>query len=530
VSRNTGPKLPAHIDVELRLDDPDDDVSLRTRVARKLRCDEQSLPPLRLLRRGIDARGGRVRIALQFAFDVEQAPIGKPRLPQEVRSPLNILVVGHGPAGLFCPYALARAGVACTVIDRGKPVQPRRLDLAKLNKQGIVHPDSNYCFGEGGAGTYSDGKLYCRATKRGDIRDVLEILALHGAPARILTDARPHIGSNKLPKVLLAMRARLEAVGVQFRFESVVSKLLVQATHARKKIQGVRLTNTEELAADALVLCTGHSARDIFYELQNAGVCLEAKPFAVGARVEHPQALINRIQYKRSAGHPKLPNASYRLATTVKARGVFSFCMCPGGWIVPATTAEGELVVNGMSLSRRDSPYANSGLVVGIEPQDLIDVGYKGALAGVEFQACLERAAYAAGGGAQRAPATRLTDFVANTASVDVSRSSYLPGLFATELGEVLDSGGLPIAAKLRAAIKNFGAMMPGYLSDEATLVGVESRTSSPVRIPRDETTFQSPDIAGLYPVGEGAGYAGGIISAAIDGINAAQRILQTLT
>ena len=404
------------------------------------------------------------------------------------------------------------------VLDRGKPVQARRRDLKGLTQHGVVDEDSNYCFGEGGAGTYSDGKLYTRAHKRGDVRDVIEILAAHGAPADILVDARPHIGSNKLPKVITALRERLAGAGSEVRFSARVVELVQRAG----RVVGVRLADGGELIGSSVVVATGHSARDIHGVLARAGVALEAKPFAMGVRIEHPQPLVDRIQYGRAAGHAKLPAAPYRLAfTPADGRGAFSFCMCPGGWIVPAATEPDGVVVNGMSLSRRDSPFANSGLVVSITLADL-----RGG-DGVALQRRLEQAAALAGGGELRAPATRATDFVAKRASSTVPASSYQPGLHATDLGEVLDTTGVPLAARLREALVAFDRQMRGYLTEEAVLVGVESRTSSPVRVPRDAERLDA--LPGLYPCGEGAGYAGGIVSAALDGIRVARAIVSSI-
>jgi uncharacterized FAD-dependent dehydrogenase len=433
-----------------------------------------------------------------------------------------VVIIGGGPAGLFCAYQLARAGVASIVLDRGKPVQARRRDLKGLTQHGVVDTDSNYCFGEGGAGTYSDGKLYTRSHKRGDVRDVIEVLVRNGAPAEILVDARPHIGSNKLPKVVTAIRERMEACGVEVRFGARVVRLVVEGA----RVAGVELADGTTIAAREVVVAAGHSARDVFELLAAAGVRLEAKSFAMGVRVEHPQPLIDRIQYGRAAGHAKLRAAPYKLTAQVEGRGVFSFCMCPGGWIVPAATEPDGVVVNGMSLSRRDSPYANSGLVVGVELEDVARLGLTGPLAGIELQRRLERAAAVAGGGALRAPATRVVDFVAGRASSTVPASSYEPGLAAVDLGEVLAASGLRIAERLRDGLRAFDRAMRGFLTEEAVLVGVESRTSSPVRVPRDATTLASPDVAGLYPSGEGAGFAGGIVSAALDGVRVARAIL----
>ncbi|MCW5806911.1 MAG: FAD-binding protein [Deltaproteobacteria bacterium] len=501
--------------MDLGLDEADDPAALAQRLAAQLGVALEELPPIELRKRSIDARRGRVR----FHLVVGAARPPEPSVPVREVSGEPVIVVGGGPAGLFCAYELARAGIRAIVVDRGKPVQARRRDLKGLTQHGRVDPDSNYCFGEGGAGTYSDGKLYTRSHKRGDVRDVLEILALHGAPHDILIDARPHIGSNKLPKVISAMRARLEGAGSEIRFGARATELISRDGRAT----GVRLADGTELLGRAVVLATGHSARDVHELLVRAHVRLEAKAFAMGVRIEHPQPLVDGIQYGRFAGHPKLPAAAYKLAYTPSdGRGAFSFCMCPGGWIVPASTEPDGLVVNGMSLSRRDSPYANSGLVVSVEVGDTDGT----PLGGVALQARLERAAAQAGGGALRAPATRATDFVRRRASSTVPATSYQPGLTATDLGEVLDATGLPLAARLRDALAAFDRQMRGYLTEEAVLVGVESRTSSPVRVPRDPATLESPDLRALYPCGEGAGYAGGIVSAALDGMRVARAIL----
>jgi uncharacterized FAD-dependent dehydrogenase len=520
--------LPEEVELELGLDDADDAKALAAAVSRKLRVVSEDLPEVVALRRSIDARRGKVRLHVLVALGVEARSLGGP-LPREVTLPARVVIVGDGPAGLFCAYELARRGIASLVVDRGKPVQPRRHDLKALNRRGVVDPDSNYCFGEGGAGTYSDGKLYTRSHKRGSVRDVLEILALHGAPEAVLVDARPHIGSNRLPKVVTALRERLEGVGVGFRFGARVVELSWERRAGQRSICGVRLADGSELSAEHVVLATGHSARDVFELCERCGIGLEPKAFAVGVRVEHPQALINRIQYGAAAGHPKLPAASYRAATEVGGRGVFSFCMCPGGFVVPASTQPGEVVVNGMSLSKRGSAFANSGLVVAIEPADVTAAGFRGALRGIELQQRIEQAAFAAGGGALRAPAVRVSDFVAGRASSTLPDTSYIPGLTAVDLREVLDVSGLPLAKRLQHALVDFERKLRGYLTDEAVLIGVESRTSSPVRIPRDPQSLQCLDLAGLYPCGEGAGFAGGIVSAALDGMQVAARIAERL-
>jgi len=507
------------IEIFLSLDEVQDPDAMRAAAAKQLAVPVDELPELHVLRRAIDARGkhSRFHVLLGVGPATPKDQWALPH-PQEVRGPTRVVIVGSGPAGLFCAYELARHGIASRIIERGKRVQPRRRDIALLNREGRVDSDSNYCFGEGGAGTYSDGKLYTRAHKRGSVRDVLEILALHGAPPEILVDARPHIGSNRLPKVVTALRQRLESVGVHFHFEARLQRIVVEGRGRERRVCGVELTDGRSFGADAVVLATGHSARDVFEMLDELHVTLEPKGFALGVRVEHPQALINRIQYGADTGHVALPSAYYRLAAAVEDRGVFSFCMCPGGWIVPATTEPGAQVVNGMSLSKRNSPFANSGIVVGIEPEDWQAQGFDGPLGGVRFQEQIERAAYEAGGGGLRAPATMMKDFVAGRGSSRVPPSSYRPGLAATGLDEVVDAAGVRISEPLRAGLDRFGARMPGFLGDDAVLVGVESRTSSPVRVPRNADTLESPDIRGLYPSGEGAGYAGGIVSAALDG------------
>ncbi|HEX4478786.1 MAG TPA: FAD-dependent monooxygenase [Polyangiaceae bacterium] len=489
---------------------------MRARIAARLRISEGDLPPVVLRKRSLDARRGRVRFHLSFEVGAtETADLGAPH-PREVGAP-RVVVVGAGPAGLFAAYALARRGIGSVVLDRGKPVQPRRRDLKGLNQRGEVDPDSNYCFGEGGAGTYSDGKLYTRAHKRGDVRDVIEILVRHGAPRAILTDARPHIGSNQLPKVVTHLREELEAAGVQFRFGARVEALVVAP--GSRRVTGVRLADGTAVEGETLILATGHSASDIVDVLVANEVRLEPKPFALGVRIEHPQPLINHSQYGSVAGHPALPAAAYRLAETIDGRGVFSFCMCPGGFIVPASTVPGGVVVNGMSLSRRDSPFANSGLVVAVEPEDVARLGFDGVRGGIELQRRLEAAAFERGGGLLMAPATRATDFVARRASTTLPKTSYIPGVTPSDLNDLFDSVAPGFAERLRRALGVFERRLRGYVGEDAVLVGVETRTSSPLRIPRDADTLQSPDLERLYPAGEGGGHAGGIMSAAMDGL-----------
>ncbi len=513
------------IEFTLGLDEPEDLESLAKRAAKKQRISVEELGEIEVLKRSIDARRSKVRIRyLVGKRRCEEVELGGEE-PQAVGTQTRVIIVGSGPAGLFCAYQLARKGIASVVLERGKKVRPRRVDLKGLTKGGVVNEDSNYCFGEGGAGTYSDGKLYTRAHKRGDIRDVIEILVHNGAPRTILSDARPHIGSNKLPKVVTALRERLEAVGVQFQFEAKVVDLEVNNGRAT----GVVLASGESISGDAVVMATGHSARDVFSLLQRADVELEAKGFALGVRIEHPQPAIDSIQYGRYAGHPKLPAASYRLVQKVAGRGVFSFCMCPGGWIVPASTEHGGLVVNGMSLSKRDSPYANSGLVVSVDPEDWQELGLHGPLGGVELQKKVERAAWQAGGGKLVAPAIRVSDFATQRLSTSLPETSYVPGLLPADMEGIVNAGGVAIAGRLRTALMAFNEKMRGYIHPEAVLVGVETRTSAPVRVPRDPQSLQSVSLAALYPCGEGAGYAGGIVSAAMDGMVVARAITAAL-
>lgn len=509
------------VELVLGLNDSEELQDLAIRAAKKLRISVEELDEIEVLKRSIDARRGKVKLRFLISQRREDAAMLGGEGLREVGKGGRVVIVGTGPAGLFCAYQLARLGIASILIERGKKVRARRVSLKGLTKGGVVDSDSNYCFGEGGAGTYSDGKLYTRAHKRGDVRDIIEVLVRHGAPEQILSDARPHIGSNKLPKVVTALRESLENVGVEFRFDARVVSLETDGGKAR----AVVLESGERIEGDAVVMATGHSARDVYTLLQEAGVELEAKGFALGVRIEHPQPLINRIQYGAAAGHEKLPAASYKLVQDVAGRGVFSFCMCPGGWIVPASTEEGALVVNGMSLSKRDSPFANSGLVVSVNPEDWEQAGHKGTMGGVSLQASIEEAAWQAGGGRLVAPAMRVSDFVHERSSTSLPKSSYVPGLAPANLAEIVDAGGVGISGRLRTALLTFNEKMRGYISEDATIVGVESRTSAPLRIPREQESLESVSMKALYPCGEGAGYAGGIVSAAMDGIRVARAI-----
>jgi uncharacterized FAD-dependent dehydrogenase len=501
----------------------DADAPLGPQVERALGWPRGSAGDLRVVRRSLDARKGRPlghRLRVAVARQGEAlGPAAPPRATRRWpagRPVPRVVIIGSGPAGTWAALRLAEAGVPATVLEQGKPVQPRRRDLALITR-GELSPRSNYCFGEGGAGTYSDGKLYARAKDRAGVAEVIADLVRFGAPAEIEAEARPHVGSNRLPRVLSALREHLAGLGVTHRFETAASGLEV----AGGRVRAVRVDGGE-IPADVVVLAVGHSARAVYAWAADAGLALERKAIAVGVRIEHPQPLIDRIQYGAAAGHPKLPPAFYELTAGDGGRGVYSFCMCPGGWIVPAATEPDGVVVNGMSLSRRDSPFANAGLVVSVSAEDFGPAG-DGPLAGVEFQRRLERAAFRAGGGHFRAPAQRLGDFLAGRRGSALGATSYRPGIAAADLGEVLPAF---VAEALRAGLRQIGARLPAFLLPEALLIAAETRTSAPVRFLRDPVTLASPSAAGLYPCGEGAGYAGGIVSAALDGARVAERIL----
>ena len=442
-----------------------------------------------------------------------------------VHSKDPVIIVGTGPAGLFAALRLIEKGLKPILIERGKDVRARRRDLVSITREHKVNEDSNYCFGEGGAGTYSDGKLYTRSKKRGDIRRILELLVYHGAKEAILADSHPHIGTNKLPGVIQRIRETILDHGGEIHFNTRMEDILVKGNVCN----AVR-TNRGDIEGKALVLATGHSARDVYHLFDQKGWKLEAKPFALGLRVEHPQALIDEIQYNTPDRGSYLPAASYSIVHQTQyadhKRGVFSFCMCPGGFIVPSATANGEIVVNGMSPSKRNSPFANSGIVCSIEIEDIQRMQGEGVLAGLELQAHFEQLACELAGGTQKAPAQRLTDFMLKRESDSLVKSSYVPGLSSVNLHEVL---GKEIGQRLRQAFQVWGEKMNGFMTEEAQLLGVESRTSAPVRIPRDAESFLHPDFANLYPCGEGGGYAGGIVSAAMDGERVADSLASRL-
>ncbi|WP_028295304.1 NAD(P)/FAD-dependent oxidoreductase [Olivibacter sitiensis] len=494
----------------------EDLVHIKMEAAKKAGLSPKRILGVRIRKRSIDARGKQVLYRVRVLLFIDEP---EPNSTFEVSYPMvsdvsPVIIIGAGPAGLFAALQCIENHLKPIVIERGKDVKERRRDLALLNKEGIVNEDSNYCFGEGGAGTYSDGKLYTRSNKRGDIEKVLQIFVAHGATEDILVDARPHIGTNKLPHIIERMRQTILEHGGEICFNSRVVDIVVE----QQQVRGVALATGEEVRADKVILATGHSARDIFELFQKKQWEVEAKAFALGVRIEHPQSVVDRVQYHCDVRSEFLPPAYYSLVEQVEGRGVFSFCMCPGGIIAPCATGQGEVVVNGWSPSKRNNPYANSGTVVQINLED-VPGSRQDAFAMLRFQQAVERKAFELGGGALVAPAQRMVDFVEGRISTDLPVNSYKPGLSSADLKEVLPGF---VHSALKGALPLFGQKMKGYYTNEAVLVGVESRTSSPIRIPRDKDTLQHPQIVGLYPCGEGAGYAGGIVSAAIDGINCA--------
>lgn len=503
-----------------------DDAIIKNYIAQACSEKKSAVSGFNIIKHSIDARSRQAWINITV-----QAFINEPfqsRKTQQFNfsdvknSSRKVIIVGAGPAGLFAALKLLESGIKPIILERGKDVKSRRRDLAVLNKQGIVNPESNYCFGEGGAGTYSDGKLYTRSSKRGDIDRILNLFVHFGAEENILYESHPHIGTNKLPNIITAIRKKIIECGAEIHFEKKVTDFIIN----KEKISGVKINYTETIEGDAVILATGHSARDIFQLLYSKNNQLEFKPFALGVRVEHPQSLIDTAQYHCSRRGAFLPPAPYSLVEQVDGKGVFSFCMCPGGIIAPAATAPGEIVVNGWSPSKRNNPYANSGIVVAVEEKDLKAYNKYGALAAMYFQQEVEQKAFQSGGGNLVAPAQRLVDFTENKISSSLPPCSYLPGINSSALKEVLPEF---IYKRLQVAFKEFGKKIKGYFTNDAVVVATESRTSSPVRIPRNEETLHHPQIKDLYPCGEGAGYAGGIVSAAMDGEKVASMVAKTL-
>lgn len=492
---------------------------LKQRIAREIHADVTQITQFRKVRQSIDARGHHPKMNVMVDVTTESDMLPTEPLDlhyEDVHSKEEVLVVGAGPAGLFAALRLIELGLKPIVLERGKEVSERKKDIAILMRNQGLNPESNYCFGEGGAGTFSDGKLYTRSTKKGDVKRILSIFHYHGAQEEILYEAHPHLGTDRLPVIIKNMRETILQAGGEIHFSTRVIDLVVHGGI----MEGVKLENGTVRKARAVVMATGHSARDVYDMLHRRDVLLEAKGFAMGVRVEHPQALIDSIQYHQRVRSEFLPAASYSLVDQVNERGVYSFCMCPGGHIVSASTGNQEIVVNGMSASQRNSPYANAGLVVEIRPEDVPDYQQSGVLAGLRFQESIESLASINNGGlGQTAPAQRVADFVKGKLSGSLPECSYLPGTLSSPLHFWLPE---MISTRLREGLQRFDRKMHGFVTNEAVLLGVESRSSSPVRIPRDRDTMQHVQIEGLFPCGEGAGYAGGITSSAIDGENCA--------
>lgn len=485
----------------------------------KLKLRRTHVSDWRIRKKSIDARRSPVKLNLQIEVwgKDEKRHIIPPFIPKDVSQSYEIAIIGAGPAGLYAALRAIEAGLKPIVFERGKDVRTRRRDLAKINKEHIVDPESNYCFGEGGAGTYSDGKLYTRSKKRGNVLKALEWFVHFGADENILVDAHPHIGTNKLPKIIIQMRQAIEKAGGEVHFNSKLTDIEIE----NKWIKAIKI-NEKWLLFKEVILATGHSARDIFHLLHNRKIKIEAKPFALGVRVEHSQEVIDYIQYHGDVENPYLPPASYSLVEQIDGMGVYSFCMCPGGIIAPCATAQEEVVTNGWSPSKRNNPYANSGIVVSVSPEDLPNYRKDNPFVCLEFQKEVEKKCWETAGKTQAVPAQRMIDFVEGKLSVNFPKTSYQPGIVSVDLREVLPP---LISKRLQKAFVLFGKKMKGYYTNEAVLHAPESRTSSPISIPRNPKTLEHVDIQGLYPCGEGAGYAGGIISAAIDGINCVDAI-----
>lgn len=500
---------------------------LKDYVAKHIRISVNEIEKIVVVKRSIDARQKNVKINLKVLVFMKGEPFTEQKitLPDypNVANAQEVIVVGAGPAGLFAALQLIELGLKPIVLERGKDVRGRRRDLKAINVNHIVNEDSNYCFGEGGAGTYSDGKLYTRSKKRGDVDRILRLLVGFGATPDILVDAHPHIGTNKLPQIIQDIREKIIECGGQVLFETRVTDFVIK----NNEVQGVVTQNGDTISANKLILATGHSARDIFELLDKKKVLIEAKPFALGVRAEHSQQLIDSIQYSCDYRGEFLPPAPYSIVKQVNGRGMYSFCMCPGGVIAPCATSPGEVVTNGWSPSKRDQATANSGIVVELKLEDFKPYAKHGALAGMEFQKSIEQKAWHLAGETQKVPAQRMIDFTQNKVSKEIPKTSYVPGTTSVEMGQVFPGF---LTQIMREGFKEFGKSMRGYLTNDAILHAPESRTSSPVRIPRDNYTLEHLQIKGLYPCGEGAGYAGGIISAAIDGEKCALKIFEAIS
>ena len=494
-------------------------ISLKEIISKKLFISPTDISNLVIEKRSVDARSKQAGFQIRGKVYLGESPPEHSKIEpfKSVVNKSSVIIIGAGPAGFFAALRLIQLGIKPIILERGKEVRERRRDLAKLNRFGLVNPESNYCFGEGGAGTYSDGKLYTRSSKRGNIETILDLFIHFGANPDIKIDARPHIGTNLLPGIISKMREEIQNSGGEVHF----GQKLTEIHHSGNQVRAITSNGDQKWETNQLILATGHSSKDVFYLLHRSGIQIEPKPFALGVRVEHPQVLIDQIQYHSSIRNEFLPPAYYGLIEQIDSRGVFSFCMCPGGIIAPCTTDSEAVVVNGWSPSKRNNPYANSGMVVQIELEDIpknftrLDPFYA-----LEFQSNIEKNAHLLGGGNQKAPAQRLVDFTQNITSSDLPKCSYIPGVTSVNFSDLLPNW---VLNKLQKAFPIFGNKMKGFFTNEALVVGVESRTSSPIKIPRDPISLQHPELNGLFPIGEGAGYAGGILSAAMDGYRVAE-------